>query len=145
MPNNITNKYIVSEKLQRFLIIKENWSPDQITSQRSTKIAVPTINKEVSLIELKRCNEQTAMFKRIKQYLDELEYWLNNSKEVDFSAYFFEVMEKEQGNVNVSTRFASRAMEKYFKSQIYQVEIQKDRISYLSYPTTVKLIVKWRI
>jgi hypothetical protein len=134
LPSSIPNECIFPDKLQKFLIIKENWSPEQIISQRNAKIIVPPTNKEASLLELKRCNEQTAMFKRVKQYLDGLEYQLNNSKEVDFSLCFFEVMEKEYGDVNVSIRFASRAMEKYFKSKIHQVEIQKEKISYPLYP-----------
>lgn len=105
-------------------------------SQRTTKVIIPDTNKEASLLELRRCNEQTAMFKRIKLYLEDLEYQLNTSKEVDFSMYFFEIMEKEHGDINVAVRFASRAMEKYFKSKIHQVEIhQKEKVSYPLYPT----------
>ncbi|MDR0681602.1 MAG: hypothetical protein LBG15_07135 [Dysgonamonadaceae bacterium] len=135
LPSNIPNECILPDKLQKFLIIKENWNLGQIPSQRSSKVVVPTTNKEASLLELKRCNEQTAMFKRIKQYLNELEHQLNISKEVDFSMCFFEVMEKEDGDVNIAARFASRATEKYFKSKIHQVEIQKEKISYPLYPT----------
>lgn len=135
LPNNIPNGCIFPDKLQKFLIIKENWTPDQIISRRSAKVIVPTINKEASLLELKRCNEQTAMLKRVKQYLDELEHQLSILKEVDFSMCFFEVMEKEHGDVNVAVRFASRAIEKYFKSKIHQIEIQKEKISYPLYPT----------
>lgn len=135
LPSNIPNECILPDKLQKFLIIKENWNPEHVTSQRSTKIIVPTINKGAALRELKRCNEQTAMFKRVKQYLEELEHQLNISKEVDFSMCFFEIMKKEHGDVNAATRFASRAMEKYFKSKIHQVEIQKEKISYPLYPT----------
>lgn len=135
LPDDIPNECTLSGKLQKFLIIKENWSPEQITSQRITKVIVPTTNKEVSLLELKKCNEQAAMFKRVRKYLDELEHQLNVSKEVDFSTYLFEVMEKEHGDVNVAGRFASRAMEKYFKSKIHLVEIQKEKISYTLYPT----------
>ena len=134
LPNSIPNECIFPNKLQKFLIIKENWSPEQIISHRNAKVIVPPTNKEVSLLELKRCNEQAAMFKRVKKHIEELEYQLNNSKEVDFSAYFFEVMEKECGDVNVSIRFASRAIEKYFKSKTHQVEIQKEKISYSLYP-----------
>ena len=136
LPSNIPNECILPDKLQRFLIIKENWSPEQIISQRTTKVIAPGTNKEASLLELKRCNQQTAMFKRVKQYLEDLEHQLNISKEVDFSMCFFEIMEKEHGNVNVAVRFASRAMEKYFKSKTYQVEIhQKEKVSYPLYPT----------
>ncbi len=135
LPHNIPNGCIFPDKLQKFLIIKENWTPDQIISRRSAKVIVPTIDKEASLLELKRCNEQTAMLKRVKQYLDELEYQLSISQEVDFSMCFFEVMEKEHGDVNVAVRFASRAIEKYFKSKIHQIEIQKEKISYPLYPT----------
>lgn len=135
LSGNIPNKCVFPDNLQKFLIIKENWLPDQIFSRRSSKIFVPTINKEASLLELKRCNEQAAMFKRVKQYLDELEHQLSISKEVDFSMCFFEVMEKEHGDVNVAVRFASRAIEKYFKSKIHQIEIQKEKINYPLYPT----------
>tara|TARA_R110002050_G_scaffold267263_2_gene408821 strand:- start:5270 stop:6583 length:1314 start_codon:yes stop_codon:yes gene_type:complete len=135
LPNNIPNGCVFPDKLLKFLIIKENWTPDQIISRRSAKVIVPTIIKEASLLELKRCNEQTAMFKRVKQYLAELEHQLSILKEVDFSMCFFEVMEKEHGDVNVAVRFASRAIEKYFKSNIHQIEIQKEKISYPLYPT----------
>lgn len=135
LPHNIPIGCIFPDKLQKFLIIKENWTPDQIISRRSAKVIVPTINKEASLLELKRCNEQTAMLKRVKQYLDELEHQLSILKEVDFSMCFFEVMEKEHGDVNLAVRFASRAIEKYFKSKIHQIEIQKEKISYPLYPT----------
>ncbi|WP_080904030.1 hypothetical protein [Parabacteroides sp. Marseille-P3160] len=136
LPSNIYNECILPDKIQKFLIIKENWSLEQIPSQRTTKVIIPDTNKEASLLELRRCNEQTAMFKRIKLYLEDLEYQLNTSKEVDFSMYFFEIMEKEHGDINVAVRFASRAMEKYFKSKIHQVEIhQKEKVSYSLYPT----------
>jgi hypothetical protein len=135
LSGKITNECAFPDDLQKFLIIKENWTPDQIISRRSAKVIVPTINKEASLLELKRCNEQTAMHKRVKQYLDELEHQLSILKEVDFSICFFEVMEKEHGDVNVAVRFASRAIEKYFKSKIHQIEIQKEKISYPLYPT----------
>lgn len=135
LPNNISNECVFPDKLLRFLIIKENWSKEQVISQRSSKIIVPPTNKEASLFELKRYNEQTEIFKRIKQYLYELDQKLSFSKEVDFSMYFFEVMEKEDGDVNVAVRFASHAIEKYFKSKIHHVEIRKDKISYPLYPT----------
>ncbi|MDD4971587.1 MAG: hypothetical protein PHT07_19330 [Paludibacter sp.] len=135
LPSNIPNECILPDKLQKFLIIKETWNPEQKISQRSVKIIVPTTNNEASLDELKRCNKQTSMFKRVKQYLDELEHELSISKEVDFSMYFFNIMEKEHGDVNVAVRYASHAMEKYFKSKIYQVEIRKEKISYPTYPT----------
>ena len=135
LPSNIPNECTLPDKLQKFLIIKENWNQEQILLQRSSKVAIPTIDKETSLLELKRCNEQIAIFKRVKQYLEELENQLDASKEVDFSMYFFEVMEKEHGDMNATVRFASRAMEKYFKSKIHQVEIQKEKISYPLYPT----------
>ncbi len=130
LPNNIPNECILPDKLQKFLIVKENWTPDQASSQRSTKIIVPSTNKEASLAELQRCNEQAAMFKRIKQYLEELEYLLNTSKEVDFSNYFFGIIEKEHGDVNVAVRFASRATEKYFKSKLHHIEIHREKVNY---------------
>lgn len=75
------------------------------------------------------------MLKRIKKYLNELEQRLNTTKTVDFSMCFFEVIEKEHGDVNAAVRYASRAMEIYFKSKSHQVEIQKEKISYPLYPT----------
>ena len=130
LPSNIHSEYIGPDKIQKFLIIKENWNPEQVTSQRSTKVIVPETDKEAALHELKRCNEQAAMFKRVKQYLDDLERQINISKEVDFSTCFFEIIKKEQGNLNVANRFASRAIEKYFKSKTHKVEIQKEKVYY---------------
>jgi hypothetical protein len=135
LPQNILNECIPPDKIQKFMIIKENWGPEQITSQRSAKIIVPSTNKEASLLELKRCNKQMAMFKRVKRYLDELDSQISISKEVDFSMYFFNIMKKEHGDINVAARFASRAMEKYFKSKTHQIEIQKEKIDYSLYPT----------
>ncbi len=134
LPSNIPNECILSDKIQKFLIIKESWTPEQVATQRTTKITVPVTNKEASAQELKHCNEHTAMLKRVRGYLNELEQQLNTSKEVDFSMCFFEVMEKEHGDVNVAVRFASRAMEIYFKSKFHKVEIQKEKVGYPLYP-----------
>jgi hypothetical protein len=140
LPNNISNECFFPDKLQKFLIIKENWEPDQRLNVHSTKAVVPPTNKEASTEELKRCNEYAAMLKRVKQYLNELENRLNTSKEIDFSMYFFEVMEKEQGDINIAVRFASRAIETYFKSKLHEVEIQKEKIAH---PLYSKITV-WR-
>jgi hypothetical protein len=43
-------------------------------------------------------------------------------------------MNKEHGDVNIAVRFASRAMEEYFRSRLHQIEIQKEKISDPLYP-----------
>lgn len=134
LPSNIPNESALSDILLKFVIVKENWCPEQVSTQRTTKIIIPATNKEASLHELSRCNEHTVMLKRVKKYLDNLEYQLSTSEEVDFSMYFFEVMEKEHGDLNVAGRFASRAMEKYFQSKQHRVETKKETISYPLYP-----------
>ncbi|MCT4646358.1 MAG: hypothetical protein N4A74_15325 [Carboxylicivirga sp.] len=89
LPNNISNELLLPNKLQKFMIIKENWTPDQINLQRSSKVNIPETNKKASSAELQRCNEHVKMTQRVKLYLEELEYLLSVSKEVDFSKYFF--------------------------------------------------------
>lgn len=133
LPDNISNECILPDKIQKFFIIKENWTPGQ-TSSRGTKVHIPLTDKEAALRELKKCNEKAAASKRIKLYLDQLEKQLNARKEVDFSNYFFEVMHKEKGDANIAARFATYAMEKYFKSKTHQIEIRKEKINHPSYP-----------
>lgn len=135
LPDNIPNECILPDKYQKIVIIKDNWNPEQLPVQRATKVSIPSKNKEASQQELKKCNDHNAMLKRIKKYLNELEQRLNTTKTVDFSMCFFEVIEKEHGDVNAAVRYASRAMEIYFKSKSHQVEIQKEKISYPLYPT----------
>lgn len=134
LPNNILNECLIPDKVQKFFIVKENWTPGQ-TSSRSTKVTVPPVDKQAAMLHLKKRNEEKAVSKRIRQYLDQLERQLNTKKEVDFSTSFFEVMQKEGGDTNIAARFAARAMEKYFMSKTHQVEIWKEKINHQLYPT----------
>lgn len=128
LPKKISNECILTNKLQKFLIIKENWNPDQQVLRQNQKINIPPINNAVLLHELNRSNEISAMQKRLKTYINQIDQQLNTKNELDFSRSFFEVIEKESGNLNIAIRYAALALEKYFSSNLHRVEIQKEKV-----------------
>lgn len=72
LPDNISNECVPSSRLQKFIIIKDNWNPEQLLVQRTIKISIPSKNKEASQQELKKSNDYNTINNCIMQYINEL-------------------------------------------------------------------------
>ncbi len=129
LPRTLSSFPIGNKENTKFIIVKENWEIGRKLEKRSRKITVPTIDQEANAQRKKQLDDELALKQRITLYLKELDEKLKESEEVDFSNYFFEVLKKEEGNINASVKLSHSAMSKYHKDRRYGVSITDEKIS----------------
>jgi hypothetical protein len=113
----------------KFIIVKENWEVGKKLDKRSRKIIIPNIDQEANFKRKILLDEESALKQRVKNYLKELDEKLKNSNEVNYSNYFFEILKKEDGNINALIKLSHLAMSKYHKDRKYGVSITDERVN----------------
>jgi hypothetical protein len=135
LPQEISRCAIGMSSKPRFIIIKESLDIENIHSPRNMRLQAPQYNKEKAIEKLHNENERLLLNKRVKGYLRELESKLEKTKEVDFSIYFFDILNREKGNINVVVKLAYLVMNKYNRHQEFGISITGEKISNHKYPS----------
>lgn len=126
---------IQPQNSSKFVIIKDNWDKENIYRPKTSKLIISIPNKEETQKRLIEVNNSLELQMRIKSYLSELDKKCETAFEVDFSEYFFSVLEKENGNVDISAQLAYYAMNKYHRDKEFEVSITEERVCQHKYPT----------
>ncbi len=133
LPEAISPKTIRSGESMRFVIVKENWEEGKTVPGRSK-----FRNTVVSQSEIDEAYQKDKLLhqsrERIQRYRKELQQKLDSADEVDYSAWFHELLIREKGNINVLSRLTSRVMTYYNRDKMYKVETSQERISNHQYP-----------
>ena len=119
----------------RFIIVKENFDGVSMSQFKTTKLKNPEINdietESRRIIERDRFDIQ----KRINLYMVDLESRLKTRREVDFSAFFYEVLKKENGNTRVCVKLAYKALSKYNREiNSFGISISNEMVDISEYP-----------
>ncbi len=134
LPNAILCQPFGFKEQSKFIIIRETIDKREFNSPRSSKVVLPEEDKEETTRQLRKANEYLAFQKKVKEYLIEIEKRLKQSNELDFSAFFFEVLEKENGNNDIVVKLSFQAMKKYNQSKDYNIIISEERVNTPLFP-----------
>jgi hypothetical protein len=79
--------------------------------------------------------ERIEIQKRINLYMLDLENRLKAYQEVDFSAFFYEVLKKENGNIRICVKLAHKTMSKYYRDiNSFGISISTEIVGIPEYP-----------
>jgi hypothetical protein len=134
LPDAIPNQILGFKEQSKFIIIRETIDKREFNSSRSTKINLPGEDKEETARQLKKANDYFELQKKIKYYIVEIEKRLKLNNELDFSAYFYEVLEKENGNYNILVKLAFQTIKKYHQSKDYDILISNEKVKVVLFP-----------
>jgi len=133
LPETIPAKIIRPEETTRFIIVKEQWEEGKAVPGRNKfrNVAVPRseINKAYQ-----KDQQLHQTRERIKQYRKELQQKLDHTGTVDYSAWFHELLIKEEGNINMLSRLTALVMTYYNRDKMYKVETSEEKINNHQYP-----------
>lgn len=134
LPPTIPRKPIKSGDMMRFTIVKESWEEGK-TAPGKTKfhpIAVPRSEIEKAYQKDLRLYQARE---RIQCYRKELQQKLDSASQVDYSAWFHELLIKEKGDINILSRLTAWVMTYYNRDNMYKVETSEEKITNHQYPT----------
>lgn len=133
LPDGIPKFRLKPERGMKFVIIKEN--PDLGGSvPRQAKGVAPEVTEEIREANYQKDLAAQQKRQRIAGYLKELQHQLDRAKEVDFSAFFHRIVVLEKGDLNLTIKWASKALTKYNLDNLYRVEIAQEKIVNSEYP-----------
>ena len=79
--------------------------------------------------------ERIEVQKRINYYMLDLQNRLKTYQEVDFSAFFYEVLKKENGNIRICVKLAHKTMSKYYRDiNAFGISISSEMVCIPEYP-----------
>ena len=133
LPPTIPRKPIKSGDTMRFTIVKESWEEGKATPGRTKFSPTAVPRSEIEQAYQKDLRRYQAR-ERIKFYRKELQQKLDNTGEVDYSAWFHELLIKEKGDINILSRLTAWVMTYYNRDNIYKVETSREKIKNHQYP-----------
>lgn len=127
LPDGIPKFRLKPERGMKFVIIKEN--PDLGGSvPRQAKGVAPEVTEDIREANYQKDLVAQQKRQRIAGYLKELQHQLDRAKEVDFSEFFHRIVVLEKGDLNLTIKWASKALTKYNLDNLYRVEIAQEKI-----------------
>lgn len=107
----------------KFTIVERN----RLKTSNTIPLFQPKEDKQKQKIRLDKANNAFSIRNRIRFWLIELEKEINNKKKIDFTSYYFLILEKEQFYSNtIAIKVTSALFRKYTKLNGYQVSINKE-------------------
>lgn len=129
LPQTLTPLTVGNKENQKFVIVKENWEAGSRLNKRSRKISVPSIDKVANTQRKQQLDTELSQKNRVSNYLKELDDRLKSAEEVNFSDYFFEILKKEDGNINTLVKLSHLAMSRYHRDRKYGVSISSEKMT----------------
>ena len=114
-PDGIPSIPIRYTQQPRFIIVKENFDGASLSRFKTAKSKIPVTNATETENRFLLEKERIEIQKRINLYMLDLENRLKAYQEVDFSAFFYEVLKKENGNIRICVKLAHKTMSKYYR------------------------------
>lgn len=94
-PNEIPSIPIRNAQQIKFIIVKENFDGASLSQFKTAKSKIPITNEIETENRFILEKERFEVQKRINSYMFDLENRLKMYQEVDFSAFFYEVLKKK--------------------------------------------------
>ncbi len=134
-PNEIPSIPIRNAQQIKFIIVKENFDGASLSQFKTAKSKIPITNEIETENRFILEKERFEVQKRINSYMFDLENRLKMYQEVDFSAFFYEVLKKENGNINICVKLAHKTMYKYHRGDnTFGISISNEMVSIPEYP-----------
>ncbi len=134
-PNEIPSIPIRNAQQIKFIIVKENFDGASLSQFKTAKSKIPITNEIETENRFILEKERFEVQKRINSYMLDLENRLKTYQEVDFSAFFYEVLKKENGNINICVKLAHKTMYKYHRGDnTFGISISNEMVGIPEYP-----------
>lgn len=102
---------------------------------KTAKSKIPVTNATETENRFLLEKERIEIQKRINLYMLDLENRLKAYQEVDFSAFFYEVLKKENGNIRICVKLAHKTMSKYYRDiNSFGISISTEIVGIPEYP-----------
>jgi hypothetical protein len=119
----------------RFIIVKESFDGASLSRFKTAKSKIPVTNDIETENRFLLEKERIEIQKRINLYMLDLETRLKSYREVDFSAFFYEVLKKENGNIRICVKLAHKTMSKYHRDiNTFGISISNEMVGISEYP-----------
>ena len=134
-PDGIPSIPICNTQQPKFIIVKENLDGASLSRFKTAKSKIPITNDIETENRFLYEKERFEIQKRINFYMLDLENRLKTYQEVDFSAFFYEVLKKENGNIHICVRLAHKTMYKYHRDiNTFGISISNEMVGIPEYP-----------
>ena len=134
-PDGIPSIPIRYTQQPRFIIVKENFDGASLSRFKTAKSKIPVTNATETENRFLLEKERIEIQKRINLYMLDLENRLKAYQEVDFSAFFYEVLKKENGNIRICVKLAHKTMSKYYRDiNSFGISISTEIVGIPEYP-----------
>lgn len=121
-PTSVETKELYRSET-KFIIIES----DRLKTPIPIPVVQPKENKEKQKLQLEKANNAFLIRNRIRYWLLELEKEIKDSKKIDFTIYYFLILEKEQCySKTIAIKVAAIIFRKYTKLKGYKVTIKKE-------------------
>lgn len=110
LPESLPRVVIGDNQNCKFIILREKWDRTTMGQLRTSCLKQPKVDEEATSWYLDMEREKCRIRRQVKFYLNELDKLLKQQSEFDFSAYFFEVIERESGNIDIAVKLAYQIM-----------------------------------
>jgi hypothetical protein len=117
-----------------FKIIKEDFNAGNKRIARTTRAKLIVVDKEATAQAKTVYVQKLKSRKHIADYCAEADDILKRNSELDFSNFFYEILLRENGNINIPIKVASKCMKKYARSLKHHIQISNERIYSSHYP-----------
>lgn len=108
---------------------------DRLKDQSPVSVVQPKESKEKQKIQLEKVNNAFLIRNRIRFWLTKLEKELREKGNINFTLYYFQILEEEQFySKTISIKVASALFRKYSKLRNYKVSIKKELQTAEKYP-----------
>ena len=135
IPDGIPSIPIRYTQQPRFIIVKENFDGASLSRFKTAKSKIPVTNATETENRFLLEKERIEIQKRINLYMLDLENRLKAYQEVDFSAFFYEVLKKENGNIRICVKLAHKTMSKYYRDiNSFGISISTEIVGIPEYP-----------
>lgn len=141
LPDWLPRMVIGGNQDYRFTMLKDKLDKNTMGQLRTSCLKQPDVDQESTLQHLEIENKKCHIRKQVKVYLNELIQLLKQQPEFDFSAYFFKVIEQENGNIDIAVKLAYQVMMVYMApSSEFDILITREKVKNPKY----KNIVIWK-
>lgn len=107
----------------KFTIVESN----RLKTPTTIPVFHPKEDKQKQKLQFEKANNAFSIRNRIRFWLIELDKEIKNKKKIDFTTYYFHILEKEQFySKTIAVKVASALFRKYTKLNGYKVSIKRE-------------------
>jgi hypothetical protein len=121
LPEGIERKAIFGQR-EKFIIVEGG----RLAPKVPTPVVKPVVDTQKRLGKLKETQDSLKIRRQVSYWLKELDLLLSDDDELGFSEFYFKILSEEaEFAKTIATRVASKAVTKYSKLKMYQVEVDQ--------------------